>query len=222
MHLQPARQFPLCPLFRAPLFILGEFLDSPGLPSSSFLQKIKHAVPGFTIPLSHHLCKSQLSQLPPPLLEAQSGFVREDTSGPSLAPLYSGPFLVLERQDKFFRLQLGNHSDVVSVDRIKPAFSDIPISAVSPPLSGRPDLCPPAPVLHPSTSSSLSSTAVSAPVLPIRSVCFQQPPSSPVKQNPQRAVRDRRLCSALSPLFLLGGVLWQIEDNMVYRLFLWA
>ena len=65
-------------------------------------------------------------------------FVREDASIPFLAPLYRGVYLVLERKSKFFRLQIGSKSDVVSVDRLKPAFSDDPIQAASPPARGCP------------------------------------------------------------------------------------
>ena len=35
-----------------------------------------------------------------------------------------GPCQVLQRQDKFFRLQIGNRVDVVSVDRLNPVISD--------------------------------------------------------------------------------------------------
>ena len=56
-------------------------------------------------------------------------FVREDTSVSPLAPLYHGPYL-------------GDRADVVSVDRLKPAFSDEPISSALPPVCGRPVLNP--------------------------------------------------------------------------------
>ena len=65
-------------------------------------------------------------------------FVREDSSTPSLAPLYRGPYLILERRDKFFRLQIGSRSDSVSVDRLKPVFSEEPIEPAFPPARGRP------------------------------------------------------------------------------------
>ena len=35
---------------------------------------------------------------------------------------YQGPFKVLERHDKYVKLNLGNRHDMVSLDRIKPAF----------------------------------------------------------------------------------------------------
>ena len=36
------------------------------------------------------------------------------------------------------------------------------------------------------------------------------PPPAPVRRIPPRAAWDRRICSAVSPPFLLGGVLWRI------------
>ena len=62
------------------------------------------------------------------LLKEKFVFVREDASVPPLSPLYPGPYKVLEQQTKFFRLQLGDRIDVVSVDRLKPAFSYEPFS----------------------------------------------------------------------------------------------
>ena len=47
--------------------------------------------------------------------------------GPRKTPLqspYQGPFKVLERHEKYFKLDLGNRHDMVSLDTIKPAFMD--------------------------------------------------------------------------------------------------
>ena len=119
----------------------GEFLRSPELPPPSFLQKIENTLAGFPILPPHP---------PPALLAAEFVFVREDSTIPSLAPLYRGLNLVLERRDKFFRLQLGSRTDVVSVDRLKPAFSENPIKAALPSVRGwpalRPALCAPNPL----------------------------------------------------------------------------
>ena len=77
-------------------------------------------------------------QLPAALLSAKFVFVQEDASNPSLAPLYNGPYLVLEQRDKFFCFQVGFRTDVVSVDRLKPVFSDEPVSPAILPTRGRP------------------------------------------------------------------------------------
>jgi hypothetical protein len=77
-------------------------------------------------------------------------FVRNDAKLPPLSPLYSGPYRVLERSLRFFKLQIGDKTDTVSTLRLKAAY--LPASAVPavPPRRGRPPKRPepavPAPV----------------------------------------------------------------------------
>ena len=117
--------------FGSPLTVPGEILDGGEIPSSQFLQKIERAVSGFAVPPPPHVASSPPTPLPPALLAAQFVSVREDASSHPLAPLYHGPYLVLEHRDKFFHLQMGDKTDVVSVDRLKPAFSDVHLSGYS-------------------------------------------------------------------------------------------
>ena len=91
-------------VYGAPLTVPGEFLGSPELPPSTYLYKIESAVAGFAVPLPHHCLQSPPYQLPAALMSAKYGFVWGDASIPSLAPLYRGPYLVLEQRTKFFRL----------------------------------------------------------------------------------------------------------------------
>ena len=111
--------------------IPGEFLDGPG---SQFLSKIRKVVSGFSVPLPHHVPQHPPAEFPAALSNAKFVFVIEDTSKPSLAPLYGGPYLVLERRSKFFHLQIGQKVDSVSVDRLKPVFSDSHVVPANPPL----------------------------------------------------------------------------------------
>jgi hypothetical protein len=53
---------------------------------------------------------------------------------PPLAPLYTGPFQVLERHAKTFRLRVGSKEEVVSVDRLKPHAGTSPVIPASPQL----------------------------------------------------------------------------------------
>jgi len=76
-------------------------------------------------------------------------FVREDAVIPTPAPRYLGPYLVLERWSKYFCLQIGSKQDVVSVDRLKPVFSDAPVTPALPPPRGRPSRRPVANSLDP-------------------------------------------------------------------------
>ena len=75
------------------------------------------AVSGFTVPPPHHVSPAQPAPLLPALLATKYVFVREDESIPPLAPLYRGPYLVLEQWTKLFRLQLGDMQDGCSFCR---------------------------------------------------------------------------------------------------------
>ena len=89
-------------VYGSPLTVPGEFLGSPELPPSSYLSKIEQAVAGFTFPPPHHVLQSPPCQQPAVLMSAKYVFIQEDASTPSLAPLYRGPYLMLEQRYKFF------------------------------------------------------------------------------------------------------------------------
>ena len=67
-------------------------------------------------------------------------FIRHDAVTPPLTPLYHGPYRVLLRSDKFFRLQIGNREDTVSIDRLKPVLltPEDDVRLAVPPPRGRP------------------------------------------------------------------------------------
>ncbi len=59
-----------------------------------------------------------------------------------MAPLYEGPFAVVQSGEKVFQVRVGPRVEVVSVDRLKPHMgADVPRPA-SPPSRGRPPLLP--------------------------------------------------------------------------------
>ena len=130
-------------VYGSALTIPGEFLDAPELPSSQFLSKIEKVIAGFSTPPPHHVQHSPPAEIPAALKNAKFVFVRENASKPSLGPLYRGPYLVMERRSKFFRLRIGTKIDAVSLDRLKPVFLDSPVV----PPQGRPPLRP---LKHPS------------------------------------------------------------------------
>lgn len=49
-------------------------------------------------------------------------FLRNDTVRAPLTPPYDGPYEVLKRYDKYFKIQLPRRTTVVSLDRLKPAY----------------------------------------------------------------------------------------------------
>ena len=58
-------------------------------------------------------------------------FVRVDAHKSPLQAPYKGPFNVLERHSKYFKLDLGSIKDTVSTNRLKPAFMDEPLRDAS-------------------------------------------------------------------------------------------
>jgi hypothetical protein len=64
--------------------------------------------------------------------------VRRGGALPPLAPQYVGPYKVLERADKFFRLAVGGREETVSIDRLKPHMGVGPFSAALPAARCRP------------------------------------------------------------------------------------
>ena len=84
------------------------------------------------VPPPHHVHTVPPSQLPAALLKAKFVFVREDAVILTLAPRYRGPYLVLERRSKYFRLQIGSKQEVVFVDKLKPVFSDATVTPALP------------------------------------------------------------------------------------------
>ena len=51
---------------------------------------------------------------------------------------YAGPYLVLEKGPKVFKLQLGTQQEVVTTDRLKPHLGPAPPAVADPPRRGRP------------------------------------------------------------------------------------
>ena len=120
-------------LFGTQLAVPGEFLDAPELPPTDFLRKIDSAITGFSGPVPHHTCPAPARPLPRTLLSSEFVFVREDSSVPPLSQLYRGPYKVVDRKEKYFKLQIGSQEINVSVDRLKPVFSDVKVSPALPP-----------------------------------------------------------------------------------------
>ena len=58
--------------------------------------------------------------------------------GPPLADNYSGPYLVLEKGPKVFKLQIGTRDDIITRDQLKPHLGLAPPAAADPPRRGRP------------------------------------------------------------------------------------
>ncbi len=86
----------------------GQFLTAEDPPPSSFLSDLQQLLTNRTAPpTAHHNTPAPL-QLPEDLLQARHVLVRKDGHVPPLAAAYDGPFIVLERSLRTFKLQIGN------------------------------------------------------------------------------------------------------------------
>lgn len=58
----------------------------------------------------------------PDLNTCKNVFVRNDSIRPSLSPPYAGPYPVLERTDKYYKICVNGRVTNISIDRLKPAY----------------------------------------------------------------------------------------------------
>ena len=114
-------------VFGEPLRLPGEFFassDGDMAADPAFVadlrQKIRLLRP---ITPVWHGGESRRSYVSQKLSSATHVFVRVGARETTLPSPYQGPFKVLERCDKYFKVDLGNRHDMVSLDRIKPAFT---------------------------------------------------------------------------------------------------
>jgi hypothetical protein len=127
--------------------VLGEPLVLPGQsaavekaaspPERSYRDALLSAPPR-SVPTRPLPPPEKAQGLPGALLQCAAVYVRRGGSGPPLAPLYAGPFQVLERGPKFFKIQLGERVETVSVDRLKPHTGPGAFQPAVPPRRGRP------------------------------------------------------------------------------------
>ena len=84
----------------------GQFLSTPELPPTEFIDNHHHLMDPFIPPPLVHGSSppSGSMHLPPALWEAKYVFVRHDGARPSLTPLYDGPYRVVHQSDTYFRL----------------------------------------------------------------------------------------------------------------------
>ena len=160
-------------------------MDDPEMPQDTFLRKVERATNGFIVPPPHHVWPVPPSHLP----AAKFIFVRNDAVFPTLAPQ---------------RLQIGSEQDSVSVDCLKPAFSDDPTSTTSRPWGRRRPLCRPMVLSsNPPPSSAKNSRRHKRVRFKVGSQV--PPPPVPVRQNPYRSTRDKRICSGFLTVPSGGG-----------------
>ena len=127
-------------LYGSTLTVPGDFLPhSEALPISSHLRQLREWVESLKpVPTCAHGAEHIKFNVPNSLSQAQYVYVRKDGKSTPLQPPYDGPYRVLERDPKHFKLQLGSRKDKVSIDRLKVAITEGEVQVAQPPRRGRP------------------------------------------------------------------------------------
>ena len=118
---------------------LGQRLKVPGQVTASQVGDLPTVhMPPAVIPATQRTYAEVLASTPSPLDSAEWVYVRRGGVGKPLADNYDGPFRVLQRGDKVFKLQLGEREDTVSRDRLKPHVAKTEPVPAAPRQRGRP------------------------------------------------------------------------------------
>jgi cleavage and polyadenylation specificity factor subunit 1 len=104
--------------------IPGEFFESKTsakISENEFVEKLRQHMKDIKpVTATHHTNNKVF--IHKDLENSTHVFLRHDATKPPLDPPYDGPFKVLERNGKFFKIKLKNREDTVSIDRLKPAY----------------------------------------------------------------------------------------------------
>ena len=118
-----------CPadvVFGEQLRLPGDFIDSSSsvVPSadSAFAATLQRSLRGSRPILPVRRGPPLVGHVPPALATVSHVFLRVDAVRRPLTPPYIGPFLVLERGPKTFKISKAGKEVTVSIDRLKPAF----------------------------------------------------------------------------------------------------
>lgn len=114
-------------VYGAPLRLPGEFFEAPktsaSLPSHTYLENLREIFQQLQ-PTPPRLPSSRRVFVSQDLTTCTHAFLRKEGLKRSLTPPYDGPFKVIDRTAKTMTLDLHGRTEIVAMDRIKPAFLD--------------------------------------------------------------------------------------------------
>ena len=133
-------------------------------------------------------------------MEAEFMFVRDEASKPPLSFLYREPYRVFRRSENIFAIQIGDKSDSVSVDRLKPVISSVQVVPGVPPVCDRPHLKPvsiPGPPVKDQPPVKDRPPVKKVTFSPVKKARFSQVPALQLRRNPHQTVQDSPPLSAV-------------------------
>nr|XP_050028361.1 uncharacterized protein LOC126524028 [Dermacentor andersoni] len=151
-------------VYEEPLRLPGEFLAAPPSTTATsdpidFIARLRRTIAALhPSPAAHH-CKTAPFVFKD-LATSSHTFLRDDTVRRPLQPPYSRPYPVLRRDDKTFTLRIKGNAVRVSIDRMKPAYTD---SAEPGNTSASTDVHPRPPTSQPASVTTRSGRRVRCP-----------------------------------------------------------
>lgn len=139
-------------VYGMPLTVPGDFIAG-GIGDqnpSSTLRRLRETVRLLApVPTTAHGPKTLL--MPPDIQNSRYVFVRRDAHRTPLQRPYEGPFRVIAKGTKAFKVEMGERIELISIDRLKPAHLDMdqPVEMARPRPRGRPRLPPEKRVVEP-------------------------------------------------------------------------
>jgi hypothetical protein len=131
-------------VYGSPLVLPGQLVTaSENFPPDKFYTDLRDTMAGFVPPAILHNTNPDAQpapELPAALAQAEFVLVRKDGHKPPLAPVYEGPYRVLARSVRVFKLQIGTREETVSTLRLKAAFMPANAIPAVPPRRGRPPI----------------------------------------------------------------------------------
>jgi len=121
-------------IYGEPLHLPGEFV-APKVPRhpAEFLNDLRSTVQSFSPTKMAHHCHPVV-HIPHDLKTCQYVFIRVDKHRMPLQAPYIGPYRVVSRKQKTFKIDVGGRTDVISIDRLKPAHVDSSSPVTTPPV----------------------------------------------------------------------------------------
>jgi hypothetical protein len=122
-------------MFGTLLSLPAEFIQDAEPPAEHFLERLR----GMEMLATSPLVYAEVAAKPPMvLMEASHVYIRRGGAITPLAPLFAGPYKVVARQAKFFKLEIGAGLEMMTVDRLEPHLGLAPVVLVAPQVRGRP------------------------------------------------------------------------------------
>ena len=110
-------------VYGQPLVVPGEFFPRDDADNDTKIEDLRQIAKKFAPSRpTHRSCRP--TYVPPQLETTEFVFIREDAHQPPLSCPYKGPFRVVSRSSKAYKIQLDNREDWVAIERLKPAYTD--------------------------------------------------------------------------------------------------